>query len=66
MLVIALFIFGPKRLPELGKSVGRGFKEFKGSISPVTEMKEELREIASPTPVPAASPATTGTQQPQD
>ncbi|MGK2956284.1 MAG: twin-arginine translocase TatA/TatE family subunit [Solirubrobacterales bacterium] len=32
VLIIALVVFGPKRLPELGKSVGRGLKEFKGSL----------------------------------
>ncbi len=33
VLVIALIIFGPKRLPELGNSLGKGIKEFKGSVS---------------------------------
>jgi sec-independent protein translocase protein TatA len=33
VLVIALLVFGPKRLPELGQSLGRGIREFKGSIS---------------------------------
>src|SRR5207342_3980091 len=33
VLIIALVVFGPKRLPELGKSLGRGIREFKGSIS---------------------------------
>jgi sec-independent protein translocase protein TatA len=33
VLVIALVIFGPKRLPELGKSLGNGIREFKSSIS---------------------------------
>ncbi len=33
VLVIALIIFGPKRLPELGKSLGKGIREFRGSIS---------------------------------
>lgn len=33
VLIIVLVIFGPKRLPELGKSMGRGIREFKGSIS---------------------------------
>lgn len=33
VLIIALVVFGPKRLPELGKSVGKGIREFKGSIS---------------------------------
>ena len=33
VLVIVLIIFGPKRLPELGRSMGRGIREFKGSVS---------------------------------
>jgi sec-independent protein translocase protein TatA len=33
VLVIALVVFGPKRLPELGKSVGRGIREFRGSVA---------------------------------
>lgn len=33
VLVIALIIFGPKKLPELGRSMGRGIREFKGSLT---------------------------------
>jgi sec-independent protein translocase protein TatA len=33
VLIIVLIIFGPKRLPELGRSMGRGIREFKSSIS---------------------------------
>jgi sec-independent protein translocase protein TatA len=33
VLVIALVILGPKRLPEVGKSVGKGMREFKDAIS---------------------------------
>ena len=33
MLVIALVIFGPKRLPDLGRSLGSGMREFKDSIT---------------------------------
>jgi len=33
VLIIVLIIFGPKRLPELGQSMGRGIREFKGSLS---------------------------------
>ena len=33
VLVIALLVFGPKRLPELGSSLGRGMREFKDSIT---------------------------------
>ena len=40
VLIIALIVFGPKRLPELGKSMGKGIREFKGSLS--LEDKDEL------------------------
>ena len=33
VLVIALIILGPKRLPEVGRSIGHGMREFKNSIS---------------------------------
>ena len=33
VLVIVLVVFGPKRLPELGKSIGKGIREFKGSLA---------------------------------
>src|SRR6266566_433545 len=33
VLVIALIVLGPKRLPEVGRSLGRGIREFKDSVS---------------------------------
>ena len=33
IFVIALIVFGPKRLPELGRSMGKGIREFKSSLS---------------------------------
>ena len=33
MLVIVLLVFGPKRLPEMGKSLGKGMREFKNSVT---------------------------------
>jgi TatA/E family protein of Tat protein translocase len=33
VLIIVLIIFGPKRLPELGQSMGRGIREFRNSLS---------------------------------
>jgi len=33
VLLVALIVFGPKKLPELGKSLGRGISEFRGTIS---------------------------------
>jgi sec-independent protein translocase protein TatA len=33
ILIIALVVFGPKRLPELGRSMGKGMREFKDSLT---------------------------------
>jgi len=33
VLAIALMVLGPKRLPDAGKALGRGIREFKGAIS---------------------------------
>jgi sec-independent protein translocase protein TatA len=41
VLVIALLVLGPKRLPEVGRSVGRGMREFKDSISGVNVRDDE-------------------------
>jgi sec-independent protein translocase protein TatA len=41
VLVIALLVLGPKRLPEVGRSVGRGMREFKDSISGVNTRDDE-------------------------
>ena len=46
VLVIALIVFGPKRLPELGQSLGRGIREFKGSLSGVNEGSGHSEEPA--------------------
>ena len=48
ILVVVLVVFGPKRLPELGKSMGKGIREFKGSLS--MEDKDELPAEASTKP----------------
>jgi sec-independent protein translocase protein TatA len=33
LLLVALLVFGPKRLPEMGRSLGRGMREFKDSVT---------------------------------
>ncbi len=33
LLIVVLLVFGPKRLPEMGKSLGKGMREFKNSIT---------------------------------
>jgi sec-independent protein translocase protein TatA len=46
VLIIALVIFGPKRLPELGRSMGRGIREFRASISGKGDDEEESSQPA--------------------
>jgi sec-independent protein translocase protein TatA len=41
VLVIALIVFGPKRLPELGRSLGTGMREFKDSITGNKDDKDD-------------------------
>jgi sec-independent protein translocase protein TatA len=55
ILVIALIIFGPGKLPELGKGLGKAIREFKNAMSDANkdidvtpQTKETAKEIASP------------------
>jgi TatA/E family protein of Tat protein translocase len=54
--IIALVIFGPKRLPELGHGLGRGMREFKSGITGKDEAVQPTAAIAT---APAASVVTT-------
>jgi sec-independent protein translocase protein TatA len=59
VLIVALIVFGPKRLPELGKSLGKGISEFRGTISGDKSEPEETPAV-EPAPVvvaPAPAPA---------
>ena len=53
LLLVLLLVFGPKRLPEMGRSLGRGMREFKDSITgkhkaEEDDEEEEVAAIASP------------------
>jgi sec-independent protein translocase protein TatA len=41
VLVIALLVLGPKRLPEVGRSIGNGMREFKDSLSGVRRDEDD-------------------------
>lgn len=60
ILVVALLVFGPKKLPELGKSLGQGLREFKrGTSSAQAELKRSLEfdDVPAPQVVPAEGEA---------
>ncbi len=42
ILAIALFVFGPKKLPELGQGLGKGIRSFKESMKAATEEPEKI------------------------
>ena len=44
ILVIALVIFGPGKLPEVGKAIGKGINEFKDAISGPKKAVDETKE----------------------
>jgi sec-independent protein translocase protein TatA len=60
VLIIVLIIFGPKRLPELGQSMGRGIREFKNSLSGDSKDKdspdEKRRELEATQQAQASRP----------
>lgn len=70
IFLIVLLLFGAKRLPEIGSSLGKGIREFKSSVR---EIEHELkvpadRQIhhASPPPEPASTTATAATAATED
>ena len=62
LLLVLLLVFGPKRLPEMGRQLGKGMREFKESVSGSDKdddddhMVHTVDEVAE---LPAADPATT-------
>ena len=58
LLVIVLLVFGPKRLPEMGRSLGKGMREFKDSISGHHDDEKTPAETPEPAALPPASTTT--------
>ena len=46
VLVIALVVFGPGKLPEVGKALGKGIQEFRRATTLEQEKKEAIKEIS--------------------
>ncbi len=55
ILVIALLVFGPKRLPELGRALGRGMREFRRASEEFRSTIETNLQLNEPEPVPPTS-----------
>jgi sec-independent protein translocase protein TatA len=66
VLVIALIVLGPKRLPEVGRSLGQGIREFRSSMSGVIDHNDETPAAPPVTPaqsVPVEQPPSDPTGQ---
>ena len=64
IFVVALLVVGPRKLPELGRSLGKGLSEFKRASNDLRqtlddEIRDEERRTALTTPAPALVPTTT-------
>jgi sec-independent protein translocase protein TatA len=63
VLVVALLVLGPKRLPEVGRSLGRGLRDFRSAISgdepqeqTITQASAEATATTPPASPPASEP----------
>jgi sec-independent protein translocase protein TatA len=47
ILVVGLFVFGPKKLPELGKGLAQGIRQFKDALNPSNEPDDPNKQAKS-------------------
>jgi TatA/E family protein of Tat protein translocase len=65
LLVVVLLVLGPKRLPEMARSLGRGFRDFRDAISGEDHSAiSELEQHPIPPTPPPAAPVTTASTEP--
>ena len=57
LLLVALLVFGPKRLPEMGRSLGKGMREFKNSISGKDDDDDRYELLPEEDEEPVAKPS---------
>ena len=55
ILLVLLLVFGAKRLPEMGRSLGKGMREFKDSVSGLTDDDDDRERKRPPAELPSAS-----------
>ncbi len=55
LLLIVVLVFGAKRIPEIGSSLGQGIKEFRKSMKDIVEDRPEPRSVQPPSATPTSS-----------
>ncbi|ADM69033.1 MULTISPECIES: twin-arginine translocase TatA/TatE family subunit [Paenibacillus] len=65
LIILALLLFGPNKLPELGRAVGRTFREFKNGARDILSEDERTERKDSKDSVVKASQTTSSEVQPQ-
>lgn len=63
LLIVLLLIFGAKRLPEMGRSLGKGMREFKDSVTGVEEAVTTTTPTPTSTELPPARPVEDSTAE---
>ena len=62
LLLVLLLVFGPKRLPEMGRQLGKGMREFKESVSGKDD-DDRVEEMAELPPAEPSTPATSARER---
>jgi sec-independent protein translocase protein TatA len=63
LLLVILLVFGPKRLPEMGRSLGRGMREFKNSVTRDDHQPAELTTATAVEEPVRTAPASTSKRE---
>ncbi len=66
LLLLALLLFGAKRLPEIGRSLGSGMREFKDSVSGVTKHDDPPTHMQASSELPVGTQDTTAPVSPRE
>jgi sec-independent protein translocase protein TatA len=63
LLLVVLLVFGPKKLPEMGRSLGKGMREFKSSVTGSHEKEAPAEITAHAVEEPVRAPVSTSKRE---